>query len=173
MRDDWHGLVKILEIEHVRDGKVIWREQNLYNMLHTLAEEFFLGVLFSNVAKPTTYYMGLDARTAILAADTMESVTNEPTVNGYLRQQVLSSGAFNVQLVTVGSSSVYRAIGPIITFIASGGSWGPVNTLFMTNKADNTGVLLSSVPLSQPLTLNNGDSINMRMSLSLRDAPLS
>jgi hypothetical protein len=173
MRNDWHGLIKILEIEHVRDGKVIWEQKNLYNVLHTLAEQFFLGILFSNVAKPTTYYFGLDARTAITADDTMESVTDEPTVNGYLRQQASSSGAFNVQLVTVGDTSVYRAIGPIITFQASGGSWGPVNTLFMTDKSDYTGTLLSSVPLSQALTLNTGDSINMRMSLSLRDAPLS
>jgi hypothetical protein len=166
-------LLKVIEIQHIRDGKVIWEDKNLYNTLHTLAEQYFLSVLFGGVTPPANYFMGLDNRGTITVDDTMESLVDEPTANGYLRQQVSSSSGWNIQQVTINETNIYQAIGSIITFQANGGSWGPVNNLFMTTTSDNSGVLLASVILSQEVTLNSGDSINMRMSLSLRDAPLT
>jgi len=166
-------LLTILEIQHIRDGKVIWEDKNLRNTLHVLAEQYFLSILFAGIAPVANFYMGLDDRQVIDVADTMESLVNEPTHNGFLRQQVSSSTGWNIQETTVGAITLYRAIGNIVTFAANGGSWGPIHNLFMTTTSDNTGILLSSVPLSQEVTLNSGDTINMRMSLSLRDAPLS
>lgn len=166
-------LLRILEIQHIRDGKVIWEDKNLDNTLHTLAEQYFLSVIFGGVVPPANYFMGLDDRAVIDITDTMETLVGEPTSNGYVRQQVSSSTGWNIQPITIGTTQIYQAIGSIVTFQANGGSWGPANNLFMATTIDNTGVLLASVLLSQQVTLNSGDSINMRMSLSLRDAPLT
>ena len=170
MRKDWHGFIKVLEIQQIRNGKVIWEDKNLYNMLHSGGEQFFLQCLFANDGTliPDSYYLGLDARDTLLVADTISNLIDEPTGNGYLRQALGSDGGWSVNQV----SDVYRAIGNIIIFSANGGSWGPVDNLFLTNKIDNSGVLIASVLLSSQLTMNDGDSISMRMSLSLRDYPV-
>ena len=161
--------MKVAEIQHVREGRVIWEDRNLYNILHSGGEQFLLECLFANDGTliPTSYYLGLDARTGLDVLNTMSDLEDEPTENGYIRQALGSNGGWSVSLV----SDVYRAIGNIITFSAVGGSWGPVTNLFLTNRSDNNGVLIASVLLSSALTLNNGDSINMRMSVSLRDYP--
>lgn len=169
MRKDWNGIIKVLEIQHVRNGEVIWEDKHLYNTLHSGGEQFFLQCLFANDGTliPDSYYLGLDARTSVAVADTIGDLEDEPTENGYIRQVLGSDGGWVVNEVT----DVYRAIGNIITFSASGGSWGPVSNLFLTNNSGDDGVLIASVALSSDLTLDAGDSINMRMSLSLRDYP--
>jgi hypothetical protein len=164
MKKDWHGLLTILEISHIRDGKVIWQDKNLRNLFHTTGEEFMLKALFEGLALPAAYYLGLDNRSAIDVADTMTDLVDEPSVNGYLRQSVDYDG-FTVSL----NSGVNRALSPIVTFMASGGSWGPVRNLFLTNESDDSGYLIASVPLSASATLNPGDNITMRMGLSLQD----
>lgn len=170
MRRDWHGLIKILEIQHVRNGEVIWEDKNLYNTLHTEGEGLLLECLFANDGDtlPPLYYLGLDNRTTIDAADTMADVLDEPASNGYLRQTVSSVDGWTISL----HNGVHRALSQIVTFSASGGSWGPVQNLFMTDLSTNDGVLISTVPLSSPATLSDGDALNMRMALSLRDCPV-
>ncbi len=172
MNKDWHGLLKILEIEQIDcNGNLVWRDENLYNVLHTAGEQFILSAVFSggvtNTVIPSNYYFGLDNRTSVSAADTMGSLSSEPSSNGYGRVAVSSSGTFSVAL----QGSNYRADGPIISFFASGGSWGPVKNLFLTNKSDNSGSLIASVALSQTVTLDAGGAINLRMGLSLKDCP--
>lgn len=175
MRKDWHGLMKVLEIQHIRNGKVLWEDKNLYNTMHMDGDQFFLEILFANdgTLLPPIYYLGLDAREAITVDDTMEDINDEPTSNGYVRQQLSSETGWNIQQVTSGDTAIWRAIGNIITFSASGGDWGPVNCLFLTDKPDNSGKLIASVPLSQATSVSSGDSVSMRMSLSLRDYPSS
>ena len=168
----WNGLVKILEITVVsQDGKILWRDENLKNMIHTQGEAFLLNCLFnggiSNTYIPSVYYFGLDNRATINASNTMASISGEPAIHGYSRRGVSSSGQFNVTMV----SGVYQAQCPILSFQASGGSWGPVNNLFLTNKSDYTGTLISTVRLSSPITLNNGNSVNLKMALALKDCP--
>ncbi|MGK3945760.1 hypothetical protein ABK046_46375, partial [Streptomyces caeruleatus] len=68
-------------------------------------------------------------------------------------------------------SGFYRATSQIVTFIATGAGWGPVSNLFMATSADDSGILLASNPLSNSITLESGDAINMRMALALRDVP--
>jgi hypothetical protein len=174
MRKDWHGLVKVLEITH-RDatGKVLWQSENLFNILHSEGEDFILKALFlggnaPNTYIPTNYYFGLDNRSVVGLADTMSDIADvEPLQNAYSRQSVSSSGHFNIVLV----SGVHQANSPILSFYASGGAWGPVNNLFLTDQPGNTGKLIASVPLSQSLTVSDGETISMRMGLALRDCP--
>ena len=166
----WTGMLKVLEIQHVRGGKVTWEDRTDNNLLHDGGEEYFLQCLFENDGSllPTSYYVGLDARSELANADTMDDLVDEPASNGYIRQTLGIDGGWSVTLV----SGVYRAIGQILTFSATGGDWGPVTKMFLTNESDDSGVLISSVPLSSTLTVEDGDSVNMRMSMSLRDYPL-
>ena len=176
MRSDWHGLLKILEITHLDQyGNPKWTERNLYNLFHIKGEQYILNAAFaggntSNAYIPTNFYFGLDNRTDISEEDTMETLTffgSEPSGNGYSRVAVSSVGVFSVSL----QSGHYSALGPILSFSANSSSWGPVKNLFLATTIDNSGILISSVELSQPVTPSAGEGINVRMALSLRDCP--
>jgi hypothetical protein len=78
---------------------------------------------------------------------------------------IASSGDF----IVATESSHFVASSPIVAFRAQNGAWGPVSNLFLTNKADNTGSLIASATFEAPITVNEGDSITMRIAVSLRD----
>jgi len=170
MNKNWHGIMKIIEVQHVRNNSIIWEQKNVYNTLHALGEEFFLKCCFqiSENHPPENYYLGLDNRTSVSVSDDIDSLIDEPTgVNGYLRKPVNSMTGFDITPV----SGIYRATSQIVSFVATGGGWGPVSNIFITNSNLNDGntVLLATASLSSAITLNNGDNVNMRMSLSLQD----
>lgn len=165
----WHGILKIEHIEQVRNGKVIWDDSNIKNTLHSLGEAFLLQVCFRNDGSilPSNYYFGLDARTSISIDDSLDSLVNEPTGNGYGRVPVDSVNSFDIQQI----NGIYRAISPIINYVAGGVGFGPVKSFFMATTADNTGILVSSALLSSPVTLAAGDTLNLKMSMQLHDCP--
>lgn len=162
--------MKLLEVVHLDVNKnVISKQHNILNMLHRTGEQYILNSAFIG-SKPDFFYFGLDGRTTLAAIDTMVTISNngnEPTINGYSRVAVSSSNAFSLNL----SSEHYVATCPVISFSATGGSWGPVKNLFLTTASDNTGILIASAPLSQNTTLSAGDTLNVRLGLSLRDIP--
>ena len=166
---NWHGILKILEIQHIRDGKVIWEDHDILIILHTDGELFMLYCCFNNdgTVVPANYYFGLDSRSTVIAANTMSTIsTLEPVGNGYSRQTVSSNGGFSIQL----ANGYYRAVSSILTFSATG-AYGPIRNVFMTNASDNSGNLISSAALSSAVTFASGDSITVRMSLQLKDCP--
>jgi hypothetical protein len=169
MNKDWRGILKINKLSHVRNGKVIYSEDNIYNVLHQLGESFLLSVCFANDGSllPTNYYFGLDNRTTISINDTITSITDEPTSGGYLRQPISSNTGFTI----ASFSGIFRATTPTLVFTATGAGFGPVKNLFMTTTSDNTGYLISSAPLSNTVTLASGDTLNLTMSLQLHDCP--
>jgi len=169
MNPNWHGLLKIYDIQLIsKTGAVIWETHDLLNTLHGGGELFLLTAVFSDKSViPVNFYFGLDNRTSITANQTMSSISGEPTTNGYSRQAVSPGGQFQVEL----SGSHYVAKAPITIFSANGGSWGPVKTLFLTNKADNSGYLIASVLLTSPVTIQDGSTLNVRMGLGLKDCP--
>lgn len=171
MNKNWHGIMKIIEAQQIRNGSIIWEEKNIYNTLHSLGEEFFLKCCFAISEKhpPENYYLGLDNRSTTSVGDIVSSLMDEPTgVNGYLRKPVNSVSGFTIELV----SGVYRATSQIVSFSAVGGSWGPVSNIFLINTSTNveSSVLLATANLSSAITVANGDTINMRISLSLQDS---
>ena len=163
----WPGIMKILEIEHKRNSKVLWRQTDIYNQIHKQGEAFLLRCCFNNdgTYPPNEYYFGLDSRGLISENDEIGDLTGEPTKNGYNRQARSSTDGFTIEFF----NGSYRASSAIISFSASGGGWGPVKNIFMTNSV-STGVLISSAALSQELNLEDGDSVNLRMALSLGNA---
>lgn len=171
MNKNWHGIMKIIEAQQIRNESIIWEEKNIYNTLHTLGEEFFLKCCFaiSEHHPPENYYLGLDNRSTISVDDIVSSLIDEPTgVNGYLRKPVNSVSGFTIELV----NGVYRATSQIVSFSAAGGGWGPVSNIFLINTSTNveSSVLLATANLSSAITVANGDTINMRISLSLQDS---
>ena len=170
----WNGLITVQEINLTNEkGEVLWENKNLKNMLHLQGDQFILNALFlggvTNTYIPSSYYFGLDNRISLAASNTMSNISSggEPAIHGYSRNAVASVGAFTVSLV----SGVYQAQCPILVYSASGGSWGPIRNLFMTNKSDYSGVLISSVALGQIITVSSGNSINLKMGMALKDCP--
>ena len=81
-------------------------------------------------------------------------------------QAVSSSNGFTIVL---GSDNNYRAKSSIVTFSASGGSWGPVQNLFLATSTSNSGYLISTAQFNplQTRTLANGESLTLRISVGL------
>lgn len=173
MDKNWRGLLRIDTIEHVDiNGKVIWSEKNLKNILHKDGEEFVLLAAFTGGNNPNTfipdnYYFGLDNRTDIAADDVMADVLDEPVGGGYSRQTIDSTTGFEHSVL----NTVNRVTSDIITFNATGAGWGPIKNLFFTDQDDGSGYLISSVELRNTVTLAAGESINLMLGLSLRDCP--
>lgn len=170
METKWPGIMKVLEIQHLDvDGKLLWKQNDVLNQLHAEGESFILETLFAGNSVPDNYYLGLDNRSTISRNDTLSTTSStEPTGFGYNRNTVPSSGSFSVEL---GESGVFQASSPIIAYSASGGNWGPVSNLFLTDQSDNNGNLISSVQLSSAVTVTNGQTINVRIAMTLRDCP--
>lgn len=165
---NWHGVMKLIEFCHYdANGNLKLTQSNLLNTLHQEGELFLLNAAFtggqnSNII-PAFYYLGLDARATVSAADTMISLIGEPTGNGYQRQQIPSNGVFAVNL----EQGHYIATSPIVAFRAASGNWGPVTNLFLTDKFDNSGSLISTVVLTSPVSVNAGNAVTMRIGMQI------
>jgi hypothetical protein len=163
----WNGIMKVLEIEHIsRNGSILHRETEIKNIIHSSGEDLILKILFAGHTIPTNYYVGLDARSSLDKLHTIGDIFGrEPTSNSYSRQTVASN---NFSVVSV-SAGYRQANSPTLLFRAAGGSWGPVKNIFLTTAlgygADS--LLISSVPLSAPITVSDGEIVTMRMAMAL------
>ena len=159
-----------MEVTHCDShGEIIFQEKNIRNVLHIDGENFLLQAAFTggqvSTVIPENYYLGLDNRSLIDAADDIYSLISEPQSGGYERQSISSSGDFAINL----EADHYVATSPIVAFRSTSATWGPVRNLFLTNKADNSGYLISTAVLSSALVVSVGDSVTMRIGMQLRD----
>jgi hypothetical protein len=167
--------MRVLSLEQRNSsGDLIWANSNIGNLLHGDGEKFLLNVLFTgsniyNTFIPNYYYLGLDNRSSLSIDDTMAAIVGEPTVHAYARQPISSSGGFSV--VQNGDSN-YQATSPVVTFRATGGTWGPVANIFLTDKSDLSGSLIASANLGAPFQVSDGDTVTVRLGMSLRDCPV-
>ena len=169
---NWHGIMKIDEIvQKDQTGKTIYKEENIYNILHAQGEERILSAVFiggptNNTYIPTNYYLGLDNRATITTDQTLASLSGEPAGSGYSRQPASSVTGFSI----VNNGGIYQARSNIIIFAAISGSWGPVVNLFLTDASSGTsGNLYSTAVLSSPIILSSGETISVRFSLALKN----
>jgi hypothetical protein len=169
-------LLRILEIQHIRKGKVIWEAFNLPNTLHLDGEEFILSTVFrstSGIVVPSFFYIGMDNRGTVSITDNMTNITTEPTGNGYSRQPVSSATGFTIEQFTItgDDSGVqhWRAKSQILSFSASGGTWGPVSNVFLTDRIDNAGYLISTAPLGTTRNVAPSDNLTFRFALNVVD----
>lgn len=168
----WHGIMKIQEIQHWdSSNKLLWEAHNIKNLLHYEGEQYLLQAAFvggkSSTIIPDFYYLGLDNRLSIVVDDTMDDLIGEPNGNGYQRASVASSGDFAINF----NNNHYVATSPIVAFIATLGSWGPVSNLFITAEVDGDYKLISTVRLPSAIIMNSGDRVTMRIGMQIRDCP--
>ena len=167
--NNWNGILRIIEIQHRNSkGEILWEDKNILNILHQDGEEFVLRAAFTggqvSTIIPENYYLGLDNRATVVAANTMDDLIGEPSVTrGYERQAVGSSGDFAINFQT----DHYVATSPIVAFRADE-TWGPVRNLFITDQSDNTGYLIASAVLTSAIEVNAGESVTMRIGMQLR-----
>lgn len=169
---NWHGIMKIDEIIHKNnDGNILYKEENIYNILHNQGEERILSAVFiggsaNNSFIPANYYLGLDNRATVSVSQTLASLSGEPYGNGYSRQPASSTTGFTI----TNDGTTCQARSNIIIFAATSGSWGPVINLFLTDASSGTsGNLYSTAVLSSPIILSAGETISVRFSLALKN----
>lgn len=172
---NWNGLMRVDYVRQWEGGRLVWGAENVHNLLHAQGEAFIISAVFTggtfNAFIPSFYYIGLDNRGSVSRADTLASLIDEPTVNGYARQAVASSGEFTVVVDSV--TGFYKGVSPILTFQANGGSWGPVSNIFLTDATALNGNLISTAVLPNSIVLSDQQSITMRISLLLHDCPVT
>jgi hypothetical protein len=127
-----------------------------------------LKVLFGDLPKSEKYYLGLDNRANPSDEDTIQIASAlEPTSNNYSRQAT-NNDSFSFVTNTFRN---YQANSPVVYFKATGGNWGPVRNLFLcTSNSNSEGYLISSVSLGSSITVLDGETVTMRIAMSLRNA---
>lgn len=159
-----------------KNGKITYKQNNIKNMLHKQGDGYILYGLFGDKTRIVTdYYVGLDARTTILRTDTLSSLVNEPSTNGYLRQKISSGlGVGGWSIASPHDSEPedeYVAKSGSIFFSATNSSgsvgWGPVKNIFLSTSSGSGGLLISSAALNESISVNSGESIVLEMSLTL------
>ena len=166
-------LMTILEVFHTNKfGEILFKKNNLKNTLHTEGEEYILKTLFGGMSLVSSYYLGLDNRSTLsIAQGNNDLQSAETTGPGYSRQQV-SNTSFQISENADGN---YQANSPIVAFTCSSNSWFAKNIFLTTspqylNSQQLSGPrkLISSVPLGTELVVSQGETVSMRIGLSLK-----
>lgn len=173
-KSKWHGIM-ILEFIEVLDEfqNVVYRDENITNILHTEGEQYILQLMFNGTTPPDFYYFGLCNRSNLTQNDTMASIVGEPIANqqtGYGRAPVTSGGGQQGFTVPVNYQGNMRSQSPLLVYTCNTVPWGPVQNIFMTTKGDNIyggALLISSAKLSLPLSMTPSQTVRMRFSMQL------
>jgi len=150
-----------------KDGNLKWEELDVHNIWHDEGEEWICKVVFSEAqAVPASYYIGLDARASLAEADTLASLSGEPSTGAGYARSAVASDATDWTVSKVGDD--WRATSTTETFTCATSNWSAVLNAFLCNVASGTsGKLLCSVALSASRTLLVGDSIQVSMYVSV------
>jgi hypothetical protein len=148
-----------------KDGNLKWEDLNRSNSLADEGEYMFLNIVLQAGTVPTNYFLRLFNSTPV-DTNTLASLTGEPAGTGYVAQTVERSwtGWPTLDL----DSGDYQATSSTETFVASGGSWGPVSYCVLATSTDSSGKLVSYVALSTPRTLASGESLQVTYKLKLQ-----
>ena len=165
------------DIRHIRNGKVIWEDLGRDNLLHDQGEQAILSAYFATAmsgygAPPANLYLGLDARVTPAEANTLSSLSGEPSGNGYARSALATGGTgLSGQDFYINQpAAYYRADSKVVTFTASGGNWSAVTQLFLCTVSSGTaGKIIATVALSASRTLLDGDSMQVSMYIGLSE----
>lgn len=153
-------------------GNILWSEPMLDNILHDEGEISILSAYFdtdlANYGAPVAnLYLGLDNRTTPAEADTLASLSGEPSGNGYARVALSTTTGF-----TIAASAPYNQATSNTAVFTSTGTIGPVKNRFLcthitavTSAANQR--LIATVALASTRTLNNTDVLNTNIVLQL------
>ena len=132
-------------------------------------EQHILDVYFRGATPPAGFYFGLCnvvGGVANMAETlTLATLTGEPLGNGYARQLVERSAVGWPTLAL--DAGDYMATSSEESFVASGGSIGPVTVQFLATSSDNTGKLVAAVDLSASRTMATGETLKVTQKVKL------
>lgn len=157
-----------------KDGNELWREpEPTYNILHDEGEQAILSAYFDTDAPgfgppPADLFIGLDNRATLAETDTLASLVTEPSTGGYARIAVSTTTGFTLTQPV----DHYRATSTTVAFTATGGNIGTVTNRFLcTVDTGTAGLLLVSLALPDPLTINDGSTLNTNFIIGLSETP--
>lgn len=142
-----------------KNGRILWREI-IGNSLADEGEEL-AGDVFLRGSALTTFFLGLCDDTPG-ETTTLASLSEEPSGNGYARKEIeRSATGWPTKVLDAGD---WKYTSKIVTFVADGGSIGPVKTMFLTNVETSTsGKFIAWAALSMSRTIADGDSLSVTM----------
>jgi hypothetical protein len=163
------------------DGTLSWIDPWTSNILHDAGEQYILSAVFATTysnygAALSALFLGLDNRTTLAEADTLATLTGEPSAGGYARKSISTAGtgAGGQPFVLSQPGAYYIATSATQTWTASGAAYGTVRNRFLAS--DLTAVtdgdddhLLASLALSTPRTINDGDTLNTNLAIGLSE----
>lgn len=155
----------IWKIQHIRNGEVIWEDEGP-NAITQEGEEAILESFFRGDASytPSEFYVRLCNSTPAVD-DTLATIANEPSGNGYSPQLVeRSSVGFPTKELDVGA---YRIVSKTLSFTASGGQIGPVTNAYLATTTDNTGKFIAFRALSITRTILDGDTMTIQFRVKI------
>lgn len=134
---------------------------------HTEGREYMLKVAFSEEESvPAAFYVGL-ATDAAPGEDTSVADLTELSDSGYARQTVDSNDTDCV-VTTTGTNDKKVTMATVTFSNSSGGAWTAANIAFLTDKSDDSGLLIASVPIPDaPLAIGDGSSVSVPFQLQL------
>lgn len=159
---DWIGVYQF--DCYGQDGQLKWSETQ-HNALTNEGQQEMLGVYLQGATAPTAYAIGLSSMTFAKTTG-YAGITNEPSGNGYARQTVNRDGTASGWPTLALDSGDYKATAKVVSFVASGGSIGPVTSAFLVSATNNK--LVSYTALSQSRTLADGDTLQVTYSVKLQ-----
>lgn len=159
--------MRVVDLTHKdSQGAVLYKAENIRNRIHLLGEDFILKVLFGGVQIPNLYFIGLDSRESISPEDSIADLEDmEPSSYGYERKSINSDDFSVIQ----NPSGFMQANSPTVLFTALGNSWGPIRNIFLSTGLGHSSpsILVSSASIGQNLIVSPGDTVSMRMAMSL------
>ena len=132
-------------------------------------EQQILDVYFRGAIPPSGFYLGLCNVTGGVAnmaeTLTLATLTGEALGNGYARQLIeRSNTGWPTLALDLGD---YMVTSSEESFVASGGSIGPVNVAFLATSSDNTGKLVAAVDLSTSRTMATTETLKVTQKVKL------
>mgnify|MGYP000927937585 CR=1 FL=1 len=160
-------VLHIKEINHFnKAGELLWKDEDLDNVLHDEGELYILSAAFATGysgygVAPDNLYLGLDTSTRTLGeTDTLSLVGENSQANGYERKALSTHGT--------GVSGQDFVLNQPSTCIND--AWTTVTKLFLCTVATGiNGKLICSIPLSSSRTLQPGDVISAAMYIGLSE----
>jgi hypothetical protein len=154
------------DFEHFdKEGNLIYAEYNVDNQFVDEAEQAILDVFLRGAAAPTAFYLRLYNTPGATETSTLASLTGEASTGGYAPALIEASAIGWPTLVL--DAGDFQATSKEITFTASGGSIGPVDTAVVATSSDNTGLFIAFKALSASRTLADGESLKVTYKMKL------
>ena len=152
-------------VKHYRNGELIWEDEGP-NAVSQEGEEALLESFFRGdvTYDPTEFYVRLCNSTPDVTT-TLSTVSGEASGNGYAPQLVeRSTVGFPTKEINLGA---YRLVSKTLSFVASGGSIGPVTNAYLATTSDNTGKFIAFRALSLTRTILDTDTMTIQFRIKI------